>query len=130
VRSEDKEALVILVGDHGAWLHRDCWVGAGPDFNENMRRNGFDPKDVARDLFEVFLAIRWPQPQPKHPLSHVNLFREVFANLSGQADIGKHQAAQDSYMRGSGTSDGEKQVMLAVKEGVLLSAWEPLLYAK
>jgi len=44
ISKKDPDAVVILLGDHGAYLNRDCWLGVLDDLNENMRMNGFFPR--------------------------------------------------------------------------------------
>jgi hypothetical protein len=88
-----------------------------------MRRNGADPLDVTRDLFEVFLAIRWPDRKAETITSHVNVFREVFAVLSGDDDVRKTRAPDDSFI--SLTADGASRLYRTAMDGKMLELWEP-----
>jgi hypothetical protein len=94
ILSRDPEALIILIGDHGAFaygryretLERKMEVDGA---NRYFRENGFTPERAARNLAGVMLAIRWPSGlQLSAPLpdtvSHVNLFPYIFANLTGE----------------------------------------------
>ncbi|MGD0993279.1 MAG: hypothetical protein ABR998_12495 [Gemmatimonadales bacterium] len=118
---EDPTAVVILLGDHGAWLHREQWIGAGGDPNRAMREHGVSPSEVTRDLEEVFLAIRWPAGQPPRVITPVNLFRAVFAALAGR-EAGDDHAPNDSFVLLQPPT-GDK-VYRTVRDGKLLDQWE------
>lgn len=86
IKEHDPQALVVAVGDHGAYH----WKGTsdGPDTPEkNALRNGVAPAALAYDFFGVVLGIRWGEvPVPAIKIvSHVNIFRWIMAALSGQA---------------------------------------------
>lgn len=54
IKSHNKDAIIVIMGDHGPYLTKD-----GKDLS------GYDPKDVTRhdvqDRFGTFLAISWPE---------------------------------------------------------------------
>jgi hypothetical protein len=54
ILGNDPNAIVIIAGDHGPYLTKNCFVTA----------DGFDPSEVSRldiqDRHGTFLAIRWP----------------------------------------------------------------------
>jgi hypothetical protein len=49
----DPEAIIIVAGDHGPYLTKDCYVMRGYDISEISRLD-------LQDRFGTFLAIRWP----------------------------------------------------------------------
>lgn len=83
------EAAVVLMGDHGAWGYASRWWSKTSDPNEFFRQEGLDPAAVARDMADIFLAIRTGREAgPALPVrSPVNLFRELFQRLSGDARL-------------------------------------------
>jgi hypothetical protein len=126
---KDPGAIVILLGDHGVRLNMGSWLGERNDLNENMLGNGLQPAEVTRDLFEAFLAIKWPHgtKKPHEYFSHVNLFRQVFAVLAKDNSILKTQVSNDSFILDSKNSSLFRKVDLycTVKDGKLLDRWEP-----
>lgn len=128
IGEKDPDAVVILIGDHGPWLNRNRWMGEEKDLNKNMLGNGIQPAELTRDLFEVFMAIKWPKgTEKKHEyFSHVNLFRHIFADLTEDHTILKSQVANDSFI--SATKKpylGKVGIYITVKDGRLLDRWVP-----
>lgn len=130
---KDPKAIVILLGDHGTYFNRDRWCGEKEDPNKNILKNDMKPIDVTRDLFEVFMAIKWPMglDKPNEYFSYVNLFRYVFAALSKDSTILKTQVSNDSFMpivnRNKLSSNFD--VYRTVKNGIPLDRWEPFVVA-
>jgi len=131
---DDPHSMVILIGDHGTYFKRDCWKGAKNDLNENMLDHGIEPLDVTRDLFEVFVAIKWPPGfgRSHEYFSHVNLFRHVFAVLSENNSILNAEVPNDSFMFADRRHKylGMRNVYRTVKDGVLLDRWEPFAFSE
>jgi hypothetical protein len=125
----DPGAVIIILGDHGVRLDLDSWRGERSDPNENMLENGLQPKEVSRDLFEAFLAIKWPHEakKPHEYFSHVNLFRKVFAILAKDTSILKTQVSNDSFILVSKDSSLFRKADLycTVKDGKTLIRWKP-----
>lgn len=117
IMSRDPDALVVAVGDHGSYHWRGASDGSGAP-EENCRRNGINPADLAFDFFGVLLGIRWGKlPVPATgPLSHVNIFRWVMATLSGQAAPGRLEE-NISILNGK---------HIAVRDGQPLARFEPV----
>lgn len=114
------DAIVILMGDHGAWGYASRWWTDAVDPNEYFRDNGLDPADAARDLADVFLAVRFGK-EPAEPLavrSPVNLFRELFLRLSGDGRLRALRAADDSYQT------VRHQLYRCVRNAEPLATWE------
>lgn len=124
---KDPKAIVILVGDHGPNFNRNRWMGEKDDPNENMLENGIQPAEVTRDIFEVLMAIKWPDgmKEPHVYFSHVNLFRHVFAVLAKNHAILKIKVSNDSFMRSDYLYTKTKGVYYTMKDGKLLERWEP-----
>lgn len=103
---KELDAIVILLGDHGTYFNRNRWMGEKNDLNENMLESGIQPAEVTRDLFEVFMAIKWPlgTKKPHEYFSPVNLFRQVFAVLTKDNSILKTQVSNNSFIFTSKTT--------------------------
>lgn len=114
------DAVVLLMGDHGAWGYASRWWSGASDPNEYFREEGLDPVAAARDLADIFLAIRLGKdPAPPLPVrSPVNLFRELFRHLGGDAHLAVPRAEDDSYKE---IGDG---LFRCVREGLPLREWE------
>ena len=127
IDEKDPDATVILIGDHGTWLHREQWIGGKNDLNENMIDNGIQPEEVMRDYFEVFMAIKWPKESERSHeyFSHVNLFRHIFAVLTKDNSILKSQVSNDSFLLTEKNSYIDRyDIYLTVKDGKRLDRWE------
>jgi len=93
----DPGAIVILVGDHGTHLWRYIFyepmeAGDLTGFRRVLLDWGLTLDEVAQNYFGVLLAIRLPGGERRDisqglALSHVNLFRHVFAYLNDDPDI-------------------------------------------
>jgi hypothetical protein len=126
IDEEDPEAVVVLIGDHGPLLNRYSWMGADKDLNENMLENGFQPSEVTSDLFEVFLAIKWPKNIAfvDNYISHVNLFRFIFAAMASDPSLIKSRVSDDSFILTKNNQFwGYNKVYLTIKAGKVLDRW-------
>jgi hypothetical protein len=93
----DPEALVILIGDHGAWGYRSHFdesmsTGDLEGFRGQLTELGLTLDEVAQNFFGAFLAIRLPGGEQLDisqglALNHVNLFRHVFAYLNDDPNL-------------------------------------------
>jgi len=126
---KDPESIVILIGDHGPHFNTRRWEGEKNDLNENMLKNGIQPTEVTRDLFEVFMAIKWPigTKKPHEYFSHVNLFRQVFAVMTEDETILKTRVVNDSFVFAGKNNSPlvSREIARTVKDGKLLDRWEP-----
>lgn len=115
--SRDPDALVVAVGDHGSYHWRGASDGSSTP-EENCRRNGINPADLAFDFFGVVLGIRWGKlPAPVTGLlSHVNIFRWVMATLSGKM-------VPDRLEKNISILNGKH---IAVRDGQPLARFEPV----
>lgn len=92
---EDSNAVIIINSDHGAWGY-----GAFKLFNKEVFE-GLSDRVITLDHLGVLLAIRWPEDAPvfsRRIQSNVNLFRYVFAYLSGNAEILATQVPDHGYL--------------------------------
>ena len=121
--ANDPGALIILIGDHGAWRFRDAESGdtisSQQDMIANVKKNGVSWQEFCEDKFAVFLAIRLPNGQRENisygkPMSHVNLFRHVFAYLNQDKSILDTRAPSTSHFKG----------YTLIKEGQVLTGEE------
>ena len=100
------EAIVILVGDHGAWGYRGVLGDHDTRLHWGSVLGRHDLEEVGRkitewnvtldtvvqDVFGTLLAIRLPGGEQRDisyglALNHVNLFRHVFAYLNDDPDL-------------------------------------------
>jgi hypothetical protein len=115
----DPDALVILIGDHGAHRYAAAQFGKG-DVNALIRACGIEPSLAASDHVGTLLAIKWPIPHYSEGkvISHVNLFRHVFAALAEDPSLLKDCEPNESYVQANG------KLYKVVKDGVPLLNWE------
>ncbi len=82
IEAQDPEAVVILIGDHGAWFYRGTFPG---DANAELRKRGVEPNMLALDANGAFLAIKAPKGYSfPDAVYTVNVFRQVFASLGSE----------------------------------------------
>lgn len=128
IDKNDPEAIVLLVGDHGPQYYKHIWMGEYEDLNKNISENGTNPAEVSRDMFEVFLAIKWPRNGKlvNEYFSHVNLFRYIFAALAEDSAIIKSRVADNSFVTARRNHYlGRNKLYIVVKEGKVLNTWLP-----
>ena len=113
-------AIVILMGDHGAWGYASRWWSKTADPNEYFREAGLDPICATRDLADVFLAVRLGnEPARALPVrSSVNLFRELFLHLGGDPELAETRADDDAYQ------EIRHRLFRCVRDGQPLATWE------
>lgn len=86
ILNKDKDALIVAVGDHGAYHWAGAHLGAGKP-EDNIKDNGIDVEAFVNDYFGVVFGIHWgiiPKPHIDSPISHVNIFRYILNALSGK----------------------------------------------
>ena len=94
----DPEALVILIGDHGAWgyayfpFEKALKNGDLAMFRRELTERGLTLDKVVQNFFGTFLALRLPGGEHRDiaqglPMNHVNLFRQIFAYLNNGPNI-------------------------------------------
>jgi len=98
----DPDSVIILIGDHGAQGYKELFAkpllaGDVDGFKRIMAEYGLTQQQVTDSFFNVLLAIRLPGGQPTDisqglPMSHVNLFRHVFAYLNDDPGLLKDRA--------------------------------------
>ena len=121
VQQKDPNSIVIVLGDHGAWKYRGIWTGKSKNIHKNFKRNKITANQVARDLFGVFLSIKWQNENtPDYNIkSHVNLFRYVFSYLS------KNRYPLESKLKDESIFYYKKNY-ISVKDGKPLDHWKTL----
>lgn len=118
--ANDPTAIVIVAGDHGPYLSKNCYATG---------RGGYTVNDISRfdiqDRFGTFLAIRWPQGTQFDAYDEIvvlqDLFPAIFAYLHQDASILQYRvppltvfypeyisdAAVDNGIIQGGQNDGE-----------------------
>ncbi len=118
----DPDAVVILMGDHGAWRFSGIMRGnESEDINDVIRKRGSTPEEVARDGSHIFLAIRTGKTPVDisygYPMSPANLFRHVFSYLQDNTELLKQRVPSVTYL--------DKDTIM-VRDGIPLQNWEPV----
>jgi len=93
---KDPSAVIVLLGDHGAWRLQGIWkeavYGDAASLDALLRQHGESFDTFASDIYGTFLAIRMPEKGDISnglPMSHVNLFRHIFAALTASPETGR-----------------------------------------
>ena len=133
IDANDPDALILIVGDHGAWKHgrevelgRDpAYLDGGKDINELFRSHGYEPDVIGEHLSSVLMAIRWPKDvvQPDVPgkgLSHVTLFPFIFRAVAGMKY--DEEAFEPNISMSLIHRNG--RFMVFARDGKLLKNWE------
>jgi hypothetical protein len=124
----DPGAVVIIVGDHGAWRYRNAWAGYEVP-SDGLAASGIALDTAARDLFGIMVAVRASNgcDQSFYPgVTPVNLLRVLFACLSGDLDLMHDRPADVSIFESPGPKWRDKALWAVAREGQALSSWEPL----
>jgi len=89
ITEKDPSAVIVLLGDHGAWrlqgIWKDATYGDAASLDALLKQHGESLDTFASDVYGTFLAIRMPEKGDISnglPVSHVNLFRHIFAAAS------------------------------------------------
>jgi hypothetical protein len=130
IQGHDPEALIILIGDHAAHRYYEANFMSG-DANAILHSRGLEPSLVGRDHVGVLCAIRWPRDMMHYSagrvISHVNLFRHVFAALAEDpAVLARDYQPDESYVpavSANGIRDTTRLYCVA-RDGRLLDDWE------
>ena len=84
----DPNALIVLLGDHGAWSFHEFPL----ENSKSFEQYNVDPMDIADDMFRVLLAYRLPGGVTDdisygEYMNNSNIFLHIFAYLSGDTRI-------------------------------------------
>jgi hypothetical protein len=127
IESQDPDAFIILMGDHGGWRFNRTWYAENRDNpNEAFEVNGVPAETVTLDVFGILMAIETGGRCDEYvydALSPVNLMRVIFSCLSGQ-DLLTDKPRDDSYF--SARFGRRDLQFLTVESGEALDRWEPL----
>ncbi len=117
ILAKDPDALIILNSDHGGFGLG--WYGIAP----NKVFEGLSTRDTALDHVGVLLALRAPKPglgtNMVNP-TNINLFRYVFAFVSGNEALLSRKAPDNSYLKMGG-----EEIFTVVQDGKLLNQRRP-----
>jgi len=96
--AKDQGAFIIVMGDHGSFRYGDLWTKSR---GAEDQLNGVSKVDLGMDLFGILLAVRYPARNDKNfdsaLITPVNLFRYVFAELSGSDAVLNDKVQDESY---------------------------------
>lgn len=106
----DPDSVIILIGDHGPQGYQELFVkqfisGDVDGFKKAMDEYDLTLKQVTDTFFNVLLAVRLPGGQMEDishdlPMSHVNLFRHIFAYLNDDPELLKdREPTRSAYAR-------------------------------
>ncbi|KTD06822.1 sulfatase-like hydrolase/transferase [Legionella jamestowniensis] len=111
IKTRDKDAMIIIAGDHGPYIFRHCTRDGIYRKNEIMERQG------------AFLAVKWGVDYDKKYDGNIksshNLFRYILSFLANneQLLIDKEKDNAFTYYPGSNVYSGSK-VALTVRDGL------------
>lgn len=99
ILQKDPHGIIIIASDHGGWVGMES-------FDEFYATR--DPK-LLQSIFGNFIAVKWDkQPDFATPLkSNVNLFRLLFAHLSGDKTLLDHLQEDAAYNYQEGLFSGK-----------------------
>jgi hypothetical protein len=105
--SRDPDSIIIIIGDHGSWGFR---------LKEDAQGNSVPMPLFILDRFGVLAAMYAPNGLSDRIVtgeikSHVNLFRHVFAYLSGDREILSTMAPDHAF---------ENEMIMAIEDGKIL----------
>ena len=121
IAAKDPEAIVVIIGDHGAWRYRKVWT-LDADPNRAFEKAGIDPEIITYDIFGAMIAVRsrgrcddrvYPGVTP------VNVMRIVIACLAQDPKLLENRPEDISLfvLRG--------KLWLTAKDGQPLAKWQP-----
>jgi hypothetical protein len=119
---DDPKAIVVIIGDHGAWRYAGA-AYMDPDPNKAFKQYGIAPQTATLDLFGVMIAIRSGGlcDDLVYPgLTPVNIMRVVFACLAERRDLLEGKADDISMFHVS------NKLWLTGREGKVLPEWQAL----
>lgn len=115
----DSNPIIITIGDHGAYRYRSAWKGKY-NIHRNLAQKKIAEESVANDLYGVFLAIRYSEPDISinKLKSTANLMRYIFSYLSESELPLETKVADESYFK------YKKKKYISVRDGIPLNRWE------
>jgi hypothetical protein len=120
--ANDPGSIIILIGDHGARRLQAGTISSDTKdkLYTNLRKRGTMIEDFCDDLYGVFLAIRMPEGDSADishgmVMSHVNLFRHIFAYINKDDSILETRAPSRSYLN----------KVILVEDGIVLHPSHP-----
>lgn len=120
ILAKDPGALVVVMGDHGPFRYGDLWTRVRGG-EESV--SGVPLASISQDLFGIMLAVRYPPGYDKRfdsdVISPVNLFRYLFAGLSGTDEILGDRKPDESYAAAKGL------LLVGAEGGKPLPRWTP-----
>jgi hypothetical protein len=117
---DDPSAIVVVIGDHGAWRYAGA-AYRDPDPNKAFEHYGITPQAATLDLFGAMIAIRSGglcDDLVYRGLTPVNIMRVVFACLAERRDVLQGKADDISMFHVN------NRLWLTGREGTMLPVWQ------
>ncbi|MDA3853925.1 MAG: hypothetical protein PF444_06765, partial [Bacteroidales bacterium] len=110
ILANDNDAIIIIAGDHGAYLEGDC------NYLENYKKSAVHSAELA-DRFGLFLAIRYPNNNYIKYDQDINILQDVFfsilADLFEDKDLLEYKLDAETYKVNEFIPQG------AIKNGII-----------
>ena len=122
IKAKDPGAIVVIIGDHGAWRYRRIW-GHSEDPNVGIREAGVDPQIVSLDLFGIMIAIDSGgrcDDLVYAGMTPVNIMRVLFACLAKDRSLLATKAADISLF-----ANVRHGLWITARDGESVPTWEP-----
>ena len=122
IQATDPHAIIVMIGDHGAWRYRDVWT-LDDDPNRSFRRAGVSGDIVTLDIFGTMIAVHSNGRCDDYVyafITPVNIMRTLCACLANDRGLLEGRA-EDLAIFPLG-----KRLFLAARDGRPLPQWERL----
>ncbi|HXF54278.1 MAG TPA: hypothetical protein VNK52_09165 [Hyphomicrobiaceae bacterium] len=122
IRAKDPDAIIVIIGDHGAWRYRKVWT-LDRDPNRAFERAGLSQEIIALDLFGTMIAVYSNGRCDDYiypSLTPVNLMRAIFACLAGDRRL-LESRPEDISIFPLG-----RELLLVARDGQALPRWEKM----
>jgi len=89
IRAKDPSAVIVIIGDHGAWRYRKVWM-LDRDPHRAFEQAGVTTETVALDLFGTMIAVHSNGLCDDYiysTITPINVMRAVFACLAGDRSV-------------------------------------------
>lgn len=98
IGAKDPDAIIVIAADHGGWVGMESFA----EFHATR-----DP-ELLQSIFGNLIAIKWNGQKPNAKLrSNVNLFRVLFAHLSGDKKLLEKLQPDSAYSYEETTFSGQ-----------------------
>ena len=118
ILKHDPDSIIILCGDHGAWLYWQQFQSKS-ELKEYLKESKITYEDFINDKYKVFAAIRIPDKYGKieELWSPGNIFAKIFTVIGYKGDS-LNISNNFSYYHDNSFSDKKKPI---IKEGNIVN---------